>query len=60
MSLNYQDSDAAILSVDAQYSLQQGVIVQVTGTLQTKVRPRPPAVGRQLWTVLSGRSGTDS
>jgi hypothetical protein len=37
MTLEYQDADAVTLSVDAQYSLQQGVIVQVTGYLQTLV-----------------------
>ena len=38
MSLNYQDAVTEIYSVDSQYSLSEGVIVQVTGSLQCTVR----------------------
>lgn len=37
MSLGYQDAVTEIYSVDSQYSLQDGVIVQVTGSLRCTV-----------------------
>ena len=37
MSLEYQDAVTEIYSVDSQYSLNDGVIVQVTGSLRCTV-----------------------
>ncbi len=37
MSLGYQDAVTEIYSVDSQYSLNDGVIVQVTGSLRCTV-----------------------
>ena len=38
MSLAFDDAHVDLFTMDSQYSLGQGVIVQVTGSLQYKVQ----------------------
>ena len=47
MSLGFEEAITEIWSVDSQYSMGDGVIVQVTGSLQCKVELNCPVACTQ-------------